>query len=419
MLFFTANQSSLRRWVFSGISLRVVLSIAILVTLVVSLLFGSDRNHYFGYLANALAHRSFSVNDLPASYEDRVSQNGGIYLPMSPLPAILLLPCASMLGLACDEAWLAYFFTAANVLAALVLLKRLPAPDSRRRDLLALFFCGTIYLSSLAMGRSWFLAHIIATTFLLFAILEVLSRRRAQVIGAWLGLAFLTRTPTIFALPFFLWMLKPERVSWTDLRFWIIHGSQLALGTLMPLLFFFDYNYVRFGSLFETGYAQAVLGSPVLTEALQFGLFSPVHVAKNLYALFLAMPQAYPSFSAPVLQFPYIYPSPWGMGIFFTTPAFIYAFVANWRERLVRAAWLAIGLVLIPLVMYYGVGWMQFGYRYALDFYPFLFVLVALGMSSHFDWKARVLILLSIVINIWGAWWQMAGFWALPAALMK
>ncbi len=419
MAFFTTNRSDTRCSGFWGIFLRVVLSIAILTTLVLSLSFGSDRNHYFGYLANALARRSFSVNDLPAYYADRVFQDGNTYLPLSPLPAILLLPCSSVLGLAFDEVWLAYFFTAVNILSALVLLKRLRIPKARQRGLLALYFLGTIYFSALAMGRSWFLAHIIASTFLLFAILEGLSRQRAVVIGAWLGLTFLTRAPTILALPFFLWILKPAHVAWMDLRFWFKLGFQIALGALVPMLSFFDYNYARFGSLLETGYAHAIVGSPVLAEALRFGLFSPAHLAKNLYALFLAMPQAYPSFSAPVLQFPYIYPSPWGMGIFFTTPAFIYAFAANWREGMVRASYLAIGLMLIPLVTYYGVGWMQFGYRYALDFYPFLFVLAALGMTLHFDWKARVLIVLSIVINIWGAWWQVVGFLALPPGQQK
>jgi hypothetical protein len=169
----------------------------------------------------------------------------------------------------------------------------------------------------------------------------------------------------------------------------------------------------------ETGYAHAIVVSPVLAEALQYGLFSPAHLAKNLYALFLAMPQPYPSFSAPTLEFPYIYPSPWGMGIFFTTPAFVYIFAANWRERLTQAAWLAIGLVLIPLILYYGIGWVQFGYRYALDFYPFLFILTALGLSRRFDRAACVLIVASVIINIWGAWWQMYGFWMLPTGLLK
>lgn len=391
----------------------------ILVTLFVSLWFGSDRNHYFGYLAKAFAHRSFSVNDLPAYYGDQVDYNGDIYLPMSPLPAILLLPFVSVFGMAFDEIWLAYVFTAANLLAALILLKRLRIPNRHHRYLLAFFFFGTVYLSALAMGRSWFLSHIIATTFLLFGILEVLSRQRPALIGAWLGLAFLTRAPTIFALPFYFWLLKPTHVRWLDWRFWLKQGLLCTLGALLPMLFFFDYNYTRFGSLFETGYAHAVVGSPVLAEALQHGLFSPVHLAKNLYALFLATPQAYPSFSAPVLQFPYIYPSPWGMGIFFTTPAFVYALAASWRERLVRTAWLAVGLVMIPLITYYGVGWIQFGYRYALDFYPFLFMLTALGIISHFDWKARTLIVLGIIINVWGAWWQIVGFLALPLSMLK
>jgi hypothetical protein len=167
----------------------------------------------------------------------------------------------------------------------------------------------------------------------------------------------------------------------------------------------------------ETGYGLAALWGQTLPAARDAGLFSLAHLPKNLYALLLATPQAYPSLQAPVLAFPYLYPSPWGMGLFFTTPAFLYLWRARLRERMVRGAWLATCLVLIPIVTYYGVGWMQFGYRYALDAYPFLFVLMARGLGPRVTRAALALIALSVLINIWGAWWQIIGFGLLSPEL--
>lgn len=398
---------------------RMLLAVAILSTLGVSLLLPKEENRHFIYLANAFIHGTFSVNNLPNTYHDKVLIANDIYLPLAPMPALLLMPFVGLLGLDFDELWLAYFFTASNVLFLRALLKRLAIPASLHRYLLALFLCGTIYLSALAVGRSWFLSHIIAVTFLLLAINETLSRQRPHLIGFWLGLAFLTRSPTIFALPFFVWMLKPNGSSLSEPRWLLAQGATMLLGLIIPLFFFFYYNSVRFNNPFETGYGQAIVGSSVLSDALKYGLFSPIHLPKNLYAFLLALPQAYPSFSASVLNFPYIYPSPWGMGLFFTTPAFCYIFGARQPERLVRAAWLAVGLVLVPLLFYYGVGWIQFGYRYALDLYPFVFILTVLGMTKHFNRIARLLIVLSIVINVWGAWWQMIGFRVLPPELLR
>ncbi len=397
---------------------RALLVVSVAATLIFSLFLPGNSVRHFTYLAQAFSSGSFTVNSLPADYRDKVIIGGNTYLPLQPMPAILLMPFVSAFGLAFDDLFLAYFFTAISVLVMLLILRRLKIPPNLHRWLLALFFCGTIYLSSLAAGRSWLLAPIMATTFLLLAILEVLGQQRAPLIGAWLGLAFLARSPTLFALPFFVWMLKPKDRSWLDLRGMSLSGVKLALGLAPALLFFFYYNYARFGSPLETGYANAIVTTYTEADALKLGLFSIAHLPKNLYALLLAPPQAFPSFYAPALTFPYIFPSPWGMGIFFTTPAFVYIFAAGWRERLVRASWTAVLLVLVPLVLYYGVGWIQFGYRYALDLYPFLFILTALGISRANRRTAHVLIALCILINVWGAWWQMIGFRMLPEGLL-
>jgi phosphoglycerol transferase MdoB-like AlkP superfamily enzyme len=120
--------------------------------------------------------------------------------------------------------------------------------------------------------------------------------------------------------------------------------------------------------------------------------------------LLLQGPLPFPSIDAPVLQFPYLVPSAWGMGIFFTSPALLLAFRASKRERMTQASWLAILFVLASLSTYYGVGWVQFGYRYALDFIPFALLLVARSMSATENRWARALIIASVLVNLWGAY---------------
>jgi hypothetical protein len=386
--------------------LRIVLTTAVLSLLLFRALTGAPATNHFSFLANAFLHGTFSVGTLPDSYADTITVGNQTYLPMGPAPAMMLMPFVALFGVAFDEFWLSLVVTLLNVWVLQIILRRIGiANASQRRWLLALFFAGTIYLGALVLGRSWFLAHLCATLFLLLAINETLRGGSALLVGLLLGMAFLTRATTVFALPFFLILMRSHKQ-------FLRRALTLGLGLSVLLLFFFIYNYARFGSLFDTGYARALPGAPVLREAMSYGLFSLAHVPKNLYMLLLSAPQPVPDINAPVLKFPYILPSRWGMGILFTTPAFAYALFADRSRRLVRAAWLAVLAILPFIVTYYGVGYDQFGYRYALDFYPFLFLVTALGLGARFNRAARVWIVVSIVINLWGAWCALLGVYA-------
>jgi hypothetical protein len=289
--------------------------------------------------------------------------------------------------------------------------------DERRAWATLLFFGGTTYLSVAAVGTSWFFAHIVVTTFLLAAVAETLGKRRAWLIGLYLGLAGLTRTTALFALPFFLWLFWQGRQGDVDEEApepgplvarrtlpWREAGL-LALGLAVPLALLLGYNYARFGNVLESGYAHAYLRNPVLAEALSQGLFSVAHIPKNLFMMLLQGPLPYPGENAPVLQFPYVQPSQWGMGMFFVTPALAYAFRATLRRPLVQACWLGVLSIMVPVITYYGVGWIQFGFRYALDFVPLLMVLVALGLPRPMTVLSRVLVLVSVGVSLWGTLW--------------
>ena len=148
-------------------------------------------------------------------------------------------------------------------------------------------------------------------------------------------------------------------------------------------LFFFWYNLARFGSPLESGYGLALLPDVARGASASTGLFSTVHIPMNLDYLFLKVPSR-------IGEFPYFRPDGLGMSIFITSPGLLYALRAPWRDR--AAAWWLAGaafLVLIPTLLYYGGGWLQYGYRYALDSIPFVWALCALAAARDAERRAR------------------------------
>ena len=62
-------------------------------------------------------------------------------------------------------------------------------------------------------------------------------------------------------------------------------------------------------------------------------------------------------------------------------------------------------MVAAPDFTYYLNGWYQFGMRHALDFMPFLIVLMALGVRSAMPWWGLALIGWSALAGWWGVWY--------------
>ena len=146
------------------------------------------------------------------------------------------------------------------------------------------------------------------------------------------------------------------RIPW---RQWTI----LTVSFLPALGFFLWYNAARFGSPLESGYGLATLPD-WLAARRALGLFSTVHLGMNIDLLVFHLPVQIP-------EFPWFRPDGNGMSILFTSPGLLLAVRADWRAP---RTWLLAGaalLVLIPSLLYYGGGWLQYGYRYALDSIPF------------------------------------------------
>ncbi|MGD0248800.1 MAG: hypothetical protein ABSB75_07080, partial [Candidatus Limnocylindrales bacterium] len=242
-------------------------------------------------------------------------------------------------------------------------------------------------------GDFYYLAHLEAVLLSFLALIEWRDRRRPWVMGLLIGLAALARpTLILVAVPFGLALLADAK-----------DRVKVALAFALPLLGAVAvtgwWDWVRFGSPTETGYGIASI-TPGLEKLREQGLFSIVHVPTNL-ALFLGGGYAVQD------KLPWLVPSKEGQSILLTMPAVLIAFGATLRERLNQVLWGAVVLAAIPVFLYYGGGGANtYGYRYAMDFVPFLIALVAIALRDRFGALERVLIALSLFFVCYGYVWQ-------------
>ena len=113
-------------------------------------------------------------------------------LPFPPLPAVLLLPFVAVFGLATDDQLLGAVLGAINVGLCWRMLSRLTERNSVA-VLATLLAFGTVAWYAAMLATTWFLAHLVALTFVLLGITLALDAdRREQLRGT---LARLTATP--------------------------------------------------------------------------------------------------------------------------------------------------------------------------------------------------------------------------------
>ncbi len=371
--------------------------------------FDAGRGDFF-YLADAFLHgRVWVENALGTA--DVIFRNGHVYVPFAPFPAVLLMPLVAVTGPVTADQWESGINAALAATVALLAwwtAGRIGVAQVRDRVALVLLlgFSTQVWWVT-TRGGVWHTGHLVAMILTLVLLAELFGKARPVLLGLLVGAAFLTRAPVAFAAPALaLWFLAAspavvarrsarERLRLLPWRQWVL----LVVGFLPPLAFFFWYNTARFGSPLESGYALATLND-WLEKQRQVGLFSLAHVPMNIDYLFLKLP----AFSA---EFPYFRPDGLGMSVFFTSPGLLLAVRAPWRSARSWILLLAAVLVLIPTLLYYGGGWLQYGYRYFLDSIPFIWALVAMGIVHRGEtpWWGWTLILFGVLIGLGGVYW--------------
>jgi hypothetical protein len=64
-----------------------------------------------------------------------------------------------------------------------------------------------------------------------------------------------------------------------------------------------------------------------------------------------------------------------------------------------------VALLVIVFMLYYNTGWVQFGYRFSLDFMTPVLVLLAIGAGQRVSRLMRFLIIVGVLVNLWGVRW--------------
>ena len=368
----------------------------------------------FFYLADAFLHgRTWfdpaSVPQGAIGANDVIPIDGRHYVPFAPFPAIAFMPLVALIGPITADHWetgINAFLAASTVGLGWWLLARAGVQSLVNRFwLVVLLGFSTQIWWVTTRGGVWHTGQLIATILTLLCLIESCGSRRAVVIGLLAGAAFLSRAPLAFAVPFYALLLagnvvwEPRRWPWRE---WLA----LATGVLPSVVFFFWYNDARFGSPLESGYGLATLPD-WLAARREIGLFSLAHVPMNLDYLFFHLPKPMRDFG----EFPWLQPDGNGMSIFLTSPGLLYSVRAPWRES--RTWWLGLAafFVLVPTLLYYGGGWLQYGYRYALDSIPFIWLLCGLAAARDerrgetIGWFWRALILIGVVVGAGGVYW--------------
>ncbi len=379
----------------ASLRLRYKLLLIVLAALLVFLLSKgpSPGQNHFVYLADAFLHGKLGLSGGGTVLAEVVPYNGNYYVVYPPMPAVLLLPFVAVFGIAFDQALLSVILASICVAATWLMLKKAGANHKKAMWLTVLFGFGTCFWFIASVGSSWYIEHVVAVLFLTSAIILSLFKKNNFATGFLLGCATLARLPVVLSFPFFLLMIYDQQNAWKP-RF--RQAVWFFLGLAIPVGLNFLYNFARYGAFSDVGYylIPGIQADPYFQQ----GIFNISYIPRHIYAIF---------FQGPILlpDFPWFEPSWMGLALFFTTPAFIYifrgAFNGGWHSLSKKAA-LAVLCILPPIITHGTVGFTQFGYRFSLDFTPFLMLLVAAGMRENLGRTEKALIILSVLVNLWG-----------------
>jgi hypothetical protein len=325
---------------------------------------------------------------------DTVDVGGHYFLAVGPLQLIAYLPLAAvpaLQGIGRYVACLCFGIPAAWLSLPLARAFGAKGGDAFQIAIFTAFGSLLFYVS--VLGDFYYLAHAESFLAVTLFLLEWAGRRRPLALGAMLAVSLLARPTTVLAaIPFGLWLIWSHR---SDVRMTVRNAVAFGAPITVALIIFGWYNWARFGSPLETGYAISSLLEPSLEARRALGVFSFQQVPENLRLALLALP------ASPGV-FPFVGVSRYGMSMLLVSPALLTSAWAGFRDRTAQLLWTAAVLVALPVFLYYGGGYVQYGFRYSLDFTPFLVALIAIGSKRWIGRPERLLVFASVVSVCYG-----------------
>jgi hypothetical protein len=358
-----------------------VASALALVTLLLFYFSIKATQQHFDYtsrIASTLLQGDLGLHQPAPSWLNEMVPANGKYYSVFPLGAVLsMIPVALLQEIKVIKGFPGRALAALIAALSVWFLFRLSVIGTKsvpKRILLSWVpIFGAWTWSNLGFGGAWQIALGLAVLGQVAALYFVLVEFRPLVAGAFFALAIGNRTELALCLPIFIYFLvrriAPDSL---DLKSMVQQAREksrvfvyflsvpVALGLLTAL-----YNYARFHSIFDFGYAHI---PNVLKEPwYQHGLFSlhaiPWNVHKMLFEGFRDTP-----------DFPFISFYPFGCSIFLASPFLFLIFREGGDHK--AAAWIVIGLLTFALWAHGNPGGWQFSYRYAMVLLPWMFLLL-------------------------------------------
>lgn len=375
---------------YTILDMRKLVSIFFIATLVVYFITSPGKTpfDYFTRLADSFIEGKYYLNENPPWLSELIPVGENkYYVVYPPMPAFVSIPFRYIFGERFQQQYLA-FLMGAGIVALTMSISWIFKKDKKQLIFIGLLTAfGNIIWFLSSVGSSWYLGQVSAAFFLTAAIYESFKRKRAILVGIFLGAAFMSRLHTILSFPLFMYLFF-------DKKSWFMNYFKIGIGAVPFLGFNFYYNFIRFGTIFDKAY----LLIPGLLDEPWFknGLFNIKYMPEGLKTMFLSLPRV-------SKEFPYLTPSWYGLSIFITSPILIFTLFSSLKDKLNLFTWLSILPIAILILSHGTTGFSQFGYRFAVDFYPLLFLLIIKYFSVNKIAKIHWLLLFfGILVNLWG-----------------
>ncbi|MCY1016364.1 hypothetical protein [Pyxidicoccus sp. MSG2] len=325
-------------------------------------------------------------------------------------PAVVMLPFVALHGYQFNDTSFDVIVGALAVALFYSLLRFLAkeGESARGRDeniALALILAfGTLFFYCAIRGEVWFSAEVMGVAFTCLYVRNGVRAHRPVLAGLFFSMATLTRTPLFFTGVFFvlealcpgpeprLEQLKALGRNWKPAARKV---GLFALGAAPLGLIAAAYNVYRFGRPGEFGH-RFLFNNRVNADIDHRGLFHWEYLPRNLEAAFLKLPKV----SLEPLRLAY---DPYGLTLLLTLPLLVFLLIPKTRPRLHWSLWLTVAACALPGLLYQNTGYMQFGFRFSLDYTPYLLLLFAVGGWSLRNRAVMAAVALGVLVNFWGA----------------
>ncbi|MBR6088869.1 MAG: hypothetical protein IKP86_02975 [Anaerolineaceae bacterium] len=399
------------------------------ITRITGMWMGRVHTHlgsYWNELAESFLHGRLDLMH-PGGYHDLTMYEGKWYVPNPPMPGILLIPWAALLGSAYKINMPVYSALIAGINTALFFLMLILAYTREGGPLYmsgtdgtsypgrslsvsvwvtVLFVFGSAHFWLGTTGQMWFISQLLVVTFTLLACICVISGFAPVWAGIALGCGVMCR-PNIFPvwlclLALRLYQMRPfPYVNWKKTIMWsLASGIPVVISAGFLLL----YNKLRFNDWFDFGYVTINGAEWILDSVGEYGMFHPHFLKINARVMFFELPRL--DFSGERFFF---YPYVAGYSMFVMTPPLVYIFRSFRKDWFSAGTWASVLLSVGLLLLYHNTGAEQVGYRYMLDIAAPLALLMAAGMKGKTGKLFKALTIFAIAESFAGIYWWYMG----------